>query len=109
MLRVRVSEDAYQGHAQFRVEIDGRTLGSPLMAFASRAAGESQDFVFSGDFGAGSHRVAVTFLNDAYGGSASADRNLYVQNLSLDGVSYLGSEVGLYGAGQAVEILVQNG
>jgi len=43
-----------------------------------------QDFGFTGSFGAGLHDVAVTFLNDAYGGTSSTDRNLYVNAIDLD-------------------------
>ena len=108
LLRVRVAEDAYQGHAQFRVAVDGRALGSPAMAFAAHAAGEAQDFLFAGDFGPGQHRVEVTFLNDAYGGSAATDRNLYLLDVSLDGKSYLANPTSLLSTGQTAEILVQN-
>ena len=65
VLRVRVAEDAYQGHAQFRVAVNGRTVGDSLMAFASRGEGNSQEFVFAGDFDSGQLSVDVTFLNDA--------------------------------------------
>ncbi len=109
VLRVRVAEDVYKGHAQFKVAIDGRTLGSPMTTFASRAGGESQEFVFSGDFGGGQHRVNVTFLNDLYEGSAAADRNLYVLDVSLNGRGALAGSVPLHSSGQFAEVYVQNG
>ena len=109
VLRVRVSEDAYKGHAQFKVAIDGRTLGSPVTAFASRAGNEGQEFLFGGDFGLGRHKVDVTFLNDLYEGSAASDRNLYVLDVSLNGRSALAGSVPLYGSGQVAEVYVQNG
>ena len=77
------------------------------MAFAAHAAGEAQDFLFAGDFGPGQHRVEVTFLNDAYGGSAATDRNLYLLDVSLDGKSYLANPTSLLSTGQTAEILVQ--
>ena len=49
---------------------------------ALHSAGTLQDFAFSG-FGPGSHDVGVTFLNDAYGGTASTDRNLYVGSIDF--------------------------
>ena len=109
VLRVRVAEDAYKGHAQFKVAIDGRTLGSPVTAFASRAGGQSQEFLFSGNFGLGQHKVDVTFLNDLYEGSAAADRNLYVLDVSLNGRSASAGSVSLYSSGNVAEVYVQNG
>jgi hypothetical protein len=41
-----------------------------------------------GRLGVGNHKVTVTFLNDAYGGSAGADRNLHV-----DGITYNGADL----------------
>ena len=34
----------------------------------------------------GPHAVTVRFLNDAYAGTPSLDRNLYVNGISYDGV-----------------------
>jgi hypothetical protein len=96
-LVLKVSEDAYQGDAQFTVAIDGKQLGGNFTTTASHASGASQSFTFKGDFGTGAHTLAVNFLNDAWAG-AGADRNLY-----LDGVSYLGTSTGqsaaFYGTG----------
>ncbi|TPG49531.1 hypothetical protein EAH89_21190 [Roseomonas nepalensis] len=88
-LVLRVSEDAWQGHAQFTVSVDGAQVGGVRTASASHAAGQHDDVVIPG-LPAGAHAVAVTFLNDAWGGSAAADRNLYV-----DSVSYAGEEKGI--------------
>ena len=86
-LVLSMSEDAYQGDAQFTVALDGKQLGGTFTATASHSAGASQDFTFNGDFGAGQHTVVVDFLNDAYGGSAATDRNLYVNGISYDGTA----------------------
>ena len=85
-LVIHVSEDAWQGDAQFTVKVDGQQIGGIRTATASHAAGQHNDIVISG-LAAGQHTVAVTFLNDAWGGNASADRNLYV-----DSISYAGQE-----------------
>src|SRR5207302_209470 len=76
-LVLTMSEDAYQGDAQFTVAIDGKQLGGTFTATASHAAGASQSLTFKGDFGTGAHTLAVNFLNDAWTG-AGADRNLYL-------------------------------
>ncbi len=83
-LTLHLSEDAWQGNAQFLVSVDGKALNTATEVTASHAGGSVQDFAFAGSFGAGPHDVAVTFLNDAYGGSAATDRNLYVNAIDLD-------------------------
>ncbi|MFC0386137.1 carbohydrate-binding domain-containing protein [Muricoccus vinaceus] len=85
-LIIRVSEDAWQGDAQFTVAVDGKQIGGIRTAIASHAAGEHNDVVISG-LATGQHQVSVTFLNDGWGGSAATDRNLYV-----DSIAYAGQE-----------------
>ena len=85
-LVIHVSEDAWQGHAQFTVAIDGTQVGGVRTANASHAAGQHDDIAISG-LASGQHQVAVTFLNDAWGGSAATDRNLY-----LDSITWAGQE-----------------
>ena len=83
---VSLSEDAYQGDAQFTIAVDGKQIGGTQTATASRAAGQSQSFALLGSFGGGTHSVTATFLNDAYGGTASTDRNLYVDSVTAGGI-----------------------
>ncbi len=86
-LVLSMSEDAYQGDAQFTVSVDGKQLGGTFTTTAPHASGFSQDFTFQGDWATGTHVVAVNFLNAANGGSPSADRNLYVNGISYDGIA----------------------
>ena len=86
-MTLNVSEDAYQGNAQFTVSVDGKQLGGTFTATALHSAAASQNFMFQGDFGTGQHAVAVNFLNDAYGGSATNDRNLYVNSIAYNGTA----------------------
>jgi hypothetical protein len=88
-----ISEDAYangdgtsdtQGDAAFTVSVDGKQLAGTFFATASHASGASQTFTFKGNWEPGAHTVAVSFLNDAYGGTASTDRNLYVNDITYD-------------------------
>jgi hypothetical protein len=95
---LNVSEDAYLGNARFTVSVDGKQLGGTLTATASHAAAASQNFTFNGDFGSGQHALSVNFLNDAYGGSPAADRNLYVNGISYDGTA-TGQSAALKGQG----------
>lgn len=84
-LDVKVSEDAWQGDAQFTVSLDGAQVGSIMTATALHGAGKTDDVVLMGHWGPGPHVVSVRFLNDAWGGIASEDRNLYVESVTYDG------------------------
>lgn len=86
----RVSGDSYQGDPHFQVLVDGHQIGGTLTTSASHAAGQTQDITLTGQFGTGAHDIAVQFLDDVYGGSATADRNLYVHQVSLNGHTLAG-------------------
>ncbi|MBV8094557.1 MAG: right-handed parallel beta-helix repeat-containing protein [Acetobacteraceae bacterium] len=89
-LTLSLSEDAFEGDAQFIVRLDGEQLGGPQSISASHAAGQTEDFTFHGNFGSGPHVVQVTYLNDLYGGDAQHDRNMYVDGISLNGAQITG-------------------
>ena len=97
-LVLSMSEDAYQGDAQFTVAIDGKQLGGTFTTTALHAAAVRQNFTFKGDWAIGAHTVTVNFLNDASGGTAATDRNLYVNGLSYDGTA-TGQSAALMSAG----------
>ena len=98
-LALLVSEDAWNGHAQFTVSVDGVQVGGTQTATASHGAGQTQLLNVLGNFAAGSHAVSVNFLNDAYGGTAATDRNLYVNSATIDGTAVSGSALSLMGGG----------
>ena len=98
-LDLHISEDAWNGNAQFTVSINGQTVGGTYTATASHAAGATQDFSLAGNWGQGVKSVAVSFINDAYGGTASTDRNLYVDQVSYDGQAATGAPAALYSNG----------
>jgi len=87
-LTLLVSEDAWQGDAQFTVTVDGVQIGGIQTTTVSHGSGLDQAYQVQGGFGPGPHQVSLDFLNDAWGGSPGMDRNLY-----LDGASYAGSIV----------------
>ncbi len=88
-LTVNVAENAYQGNAQFVVLVDGVQVGGTQTVTALHANGQSQNITLTGDFGAGSHTVAIKFLNYASGG-----RDLYVNSVTYDGtVTTVGTEL----------------
>lgn len=101
-LVLNMAEDPYQGDAQFTVSVDGQQVGGVQTITAIVEQGQSQEFDVKGNFGAGTHDVAVTFLNDQIGAFYPAgtpglpetggpwaldttDRNLYVMGVSLNG------------------------
>jgi len=96
---LQVSEDFYQGDAQFTISVDGTQIGGIQTAAAQHGAKQDQTFNLSGNFGAGQHKVAVNFLNDAYDGSAATDRNLYIDSASYDGAATAGASLALMAGG----------
>lgn len=97
-LTLSLSEDAWEGDAQFSVAIDGTTVGTPQTVTALHSSGAAQSFTFSQALTAGPHDVAVSFLNDAYGESTGGDRNLYIAGASVDGTAVAGAEAMLWSA-----------
>lgn len=93
------SADAWQGDAGFVVGLDGRQLGPAQTVTASHASGQSQAFAFQGNFGVGSHDLAVSFINDAYGGTPETDRNLYLDAVEYNGVRLDQGTAAFYAAG----------
>ncbi len=98
-LALSVDEDAWMGDAQFTVSVDGSQIGSTQTSTAIRSAGQTQTFDVMGDFAPGNHTVSVDFLNDAYGGSSTTDRNLYVSGATIDGTSISNSALSLLNNG----------
>jgi hypothetical protein len=100
-LTLNLSEDAYTGNATFVLYIDGKAVTTPQVVSALHEAQATQGFTFSGDFGAGNHTIGVAFVNDAYAGTSSTDRNLYVGGVSLNGASVFSGEKELASNGVA--------
>ncbi len=86
-LTLDVSADWWQQPAQFTVSVDGQQVGGVYSTAALKSQGQSQDIALQGAFGTGAHVVSVNFLNDIWGGSAATDTNLYVNAITLDGVT----------------------
>ena len=99
-LALAVSEDAFNGDAQYTVAVDGQQVGGTLTAnpLATHGTGEAQTVNVLGSFGAGTHTVAVSFLNDAFAGLGQ-DRNLYVEGSSINGAAVPGGSLTLLSQG----------
>ncbi len=98
-LVLKLSQDAWLADAQYSVKVDGQQLGGTLAASALHAAGQDDVLTLHGSWGAGAHDVAVTFLNDAYGGTAATDRNLHVDGILWNGAAVSGGSADLLSTG----------
>jgi hypothetical protein len=105
-LTLFLSQDYYLGDADFTLTIDGKQITTPQPVSTLHGSGAWEDFTFAGNFGAGTHQIAVTFTNDAYGGSPSSDRNLYVDGISVNGTHYGTGVSALYTQGSAATFSV---
>ncbi|MBW4024796.1 MAG: hypothetical protein HIU92_17005, partial [Proteobacteria bacterium] len=87
-LTLNVSGDHWKSDAQFIVKVNGQQAGGTYDASALHSSGDAGTVQLSGNWGSGVQDVQVSFINDAYGGSASTDRNLYVNSIAYDGTTY---------------------
>jgi hypothetical protein len=83
-MAIQVSEDAWNGNAQFTISVDGKQIGGTQTATASHSAGQTQTFNVLGTVTAGKHTATINFLNAANGGSSSTERSLYVTGATID-------------------------
>jgi hypothetical protein len=90
-LVLKLSQDAYQGDAQYTVLVDGKQVGPTFTASALHGSGQSDTLTLKGDWAAGAHKVEVKFLNDAWGGTAATDRNLHVDAATYNGKAVAGA------------------
>ena len=85
---LHVSGDQYLGSPIMQVTVDGTVVGTYTIT-ADHRAGAWQDITISGNFGsAGPSSVQVAFTNDAYAGTSATDRNLVVDNIVVNGVTF---------------------
>ena len=98
-LVLKVQQDAYRGDAHYVVRVDGVQIGGVLTASATRASGGFDTVTVRGDFAPGRHTATVGFLDDAWGGTAATDRNLYVAGATYNGAALPGVELALYKSG----------
>ena len=97
-----MSEDAFQGDAQYAIAVDGVAVASGTVTTLN-SSGASQQVAVG--LGGGSHQVTVTFLNDAYAPGVG-DRNLYVNYVMYDGVNQNATPTELYSTGNTFSITV---
>lgn len=92
-LALEISQDAWEGNAQFTVLVDGQQIGGrqTVNAAALQANGLTQTFDVDGNFSAGSHVVTVDFLNAASGGAAGSGRALFLTGAAINGTVIAGA------------------
>ena len=95
ILALQISQDAYHGNAAFTVSVNGTQVGGDYHASVLHASGDAGTFNLTGDWGSGVHDVAVSFINDA--NETAGDRNLYVNSITENGVTYAGTTASMTG------------
>ncbi len=98
-LALSMSDDYFQGHAQFTVAIDGQQVGGVQTAMAAHGLNELQTFDVMANLSTSAHSVTVNFLNDAWASGTGNDRNLYVSGATLDGSAVANSSLTLLSGG----------
>jgi hypothetical protein len=93
-LALQVSEDAFQGDAQFTVSVDGTQIGGTQTTTAAHSAGQTQTFDVLGTFAPGPHTATINLLNDVDGGLTSTSRNLYVTGATIDNTVISAAKIG---------------
>lgn len=97
-LVLKIAQDYYRGDAQYTVKVDGVQVGGVFIASALHGAA-NDTLMLKGDWAPGTHKVDVTFVNDAWGGSTVTDRNLYVDSGIYNGQAVIGADLDLSSAG----------
>jgi hypothetical protein len=101
VVTVRASGDDWEGDPAFELLVNGKRVDASTVVTGDRDEGEWDTFTFRGDFDLdGTDRVEVRFLNDHYEGSSSRDRNLHVDEVTLNGQAN-GANQSLYAADTA--------
>lgn len=101
-LVLKVAQDFLVGEdARFKVFVDGKQVGDVYSAKSIRKDGKFDTLTLNGDWGPGTHKVSVTFLNDGNNTAAQQDRNLHVLGATYNGVAIVDGVVHLWGNGSA--------
>jgi Ca2+-binding RTX toxin-like protein len=84
-LVLKLSQDFWRGPAQFTVSVDGQQIGGVLTAAALRTHEQTDTITIRGSWG-DTVKLTVNFLNDNSMGQRTADRNLHLEAVTLNGV-----------------------
>lgn len=81
---LKISQDYFNGNAQYVIFVDGTQVGGVFTASALKSLAVADTVTIRGDFG-DTVTVRVQMTNDAYLGANARDRNLYVNAISHNG------------------------
>jgi hypothetical protein len=97
-LTITLGADSWQGDPIAVVTVNGQMVFNGIISAQHAAGGQilQLGLVDPGKL----HQVSVQFTNDAWGGTATTDRNLYIEGIHINGVSTGKSQV-LMSAGTA--------
>ena len=87
-LVIYLSENAYDGDAQFIPFVDGQPIAGAQPVTMHNATGQAQPFIFSGNWGNGQHHVGIKLTNAKTDGRSTGDghaRTLFVSEIAYDG------------------------
>jgi Ca2+-binding RTX toxin-like protein len=96
-LVLKLNQDFWSGSAQYTLHVNGQQIGGTLAASALKSSGLVDTVTLRGDFG-DSVSLGVRFINDAWGGSTDRDRNLYIQDINLNGADLDGLGMAIKGS-----------
>ena len=77
-----LSGDSYQGPPVAHIVIDGTALPDTTVTAVHGTATAG----VSATLAPGLHAISINMVTDAYGGTPQTDRNLYLENVTVDGV-----------------------
>jgi hypothetical protein len=97
-LTLLLSGNDFRGTPKFILKVDGQEIAGPTAVTAVHSSGQTESFSFSGPWATGTHSVEIDFVNDHYRGPVGA-RNLYVEQVSLNGTAYMTHEQSLSSTG----------
>ncbi len=83
-LRIKASADLWQGAPRMKVWADKILLGEVEVS-AVHASGDWQDFTFTRIGLSSAAKIRIEYINDASGGSATKDRNLWIDQIEVNG------------------------
>lgn len=79
--------------------MDGVQIDGDQTTVAWHTSGQSDTGIVKGGWASGNPNIAVTFLTDAWGGTATTDRNLPVDGVTYDGAVVANESAALTSAG----------
>lgn len=100
---IGMQEDPWGEDAKYKVAVDGVEAANGSVA-SPRGSMNYQEATFTVDDG--THPIAITFLNDGWGGSPATDRNLIVSYVKYDDSTFFSSPATLGTTGQTLTVTV---